>query len=190
MSYQDLFWCVWDENQPKLAMSIMRCATGVYRYRGDPQDVVQEVMLSAYREWNSFDEDRAAFNTWVLWLTKQYLANLYDKRRLQTISLSFRAEDGGEPLAETIADEFIHPEDTIAENERQVQIWTTVHELFLAHRNTRKGQVLEAMAALIDEDIEPTLRNIAALAGCSHTWVARELREIRKWLRQTHFTPP
>lgn len=188
VTYQDLFWYVWNENQPKLATSIVRCAVGKYRYRGDPQDVVQEVMLSAYREWSSFDESRAAFSTWVLWLTKQYLANLYDKRRLQTVSLFLEAEDGTEPLTETIADEFIHPEDTIAENERQVQIWTTVQGLFLAHRDTRKGQILEAMAALIDSGTKPTLRNIAALVGCSHTWVAKELEGIRKWLKTSNGT--
>lgn len=183
---------------PELAMSITKCATGRYRYRGDPQDVVQEVMLAAYLRWRDYDEERAAFNTWVLGLTKQYLANLYNTKgtvrgptlgnrpvpQYGLISLFQEAEDGTEPLGETVSDEFIHPEDTIIENEERVQIWATVHELYLAHRNTRKGQVLEVMAALLDEDIKPTLRNIAELVGCSHTQVAVELEGIRKWLSE------
>ena len=182
MSYQNLFWYVWEENMPEVATSIIKCAIGKYRYVGDPQDVVQEVMLSAYQNWYAFDENGSNFKTWVLWLTKQYLHNLYDKRRLQTTSLFQQAEDGSEPLTETIAGS-PSPEDILIEQERLTQIWTTIHELFLAHRNTRKGQILEAMAALIDEGLKPSTRNIAGLVGCSHTTVATELEEIRQWLR-------
>ena len=183
---------------PELATSITKCAIGPYRYRGDPQDVVQEVMFSAYQKWRGYDESRSAFKTWVLELTKQYLANLYSTKGVGAgpglgnrpvpnyglVSLQQEAEDGSEPLAEVVSDEFTHPEIVIIERERQVQIWTTVHELYLAHRDTRKGQVLEAMAALLDAGLKPTLRNIAALVGCSHTQIAVELEEIRKWLKQ------
>ena len=185
---------------PELATSITKCAMGPYRYRGDPQDVVQEVMLAAYLKWREYDERRAAFNTWVLGLTKQYLANLYDAKGVGrgptlgqravpeygVVSLFQEAEDGSEPLTETVGDEFMHPEIVIIERDHRVQIWTTVHELYLAHRNTRKGQVLEAMAALIDEGIKTTLRNIAAVVGCSHTQVATELEGIRKWLKSNN----
>lgn len=184
-THQDLFWYVWEENMPQVAQSIIKCAIGKYRYRGDPQDVVQEVMLSAYEKWYAYDKKRGGFRTWVLELTKQYLALLYKKRRLKTISFDLEYELPSAHigfLAEILPSNLPTPEEVILEEERQVQICMTVDNLFLAHRNTRKGQILEAMAALVDDGRKASTRNIAALVGCSHATVAAELKEIRKWL--------
>ena len=191
-TYQDLFWYVWEENMPELATSIVKCAMGPYRYRGDPQDVVQEVMLSAYGKWYEYDKEASAFRTWVLMLTKQYLSNLYKTKgkitgpglgnrpvpRYSLVSLE------GTQLS--IPANSPTPEEVVIKEEDRVQIWTTVHELFLAHRETRKGQILEAMAALIDEELKPTYRLLAKMVGCSHSTVAKELEEIRKWLGTDH----
>lgn len=189
-TYQDLFWHVWEENMPELATSIVKCAVGPYRYRGDPRDVVQEVMLLTYRDWYEYDKEASAFRTWVLMKTKRYLSNLYKTRgkttgpglgnrpvpRYSLVSLE------GTQLS--IPANSPTPEEVIIASEEQVQIWTTMHELFLAHRNTRKGRILEAMAALIDEELKPTYRLIAKMIGCSHSTVATELGEIREWLRE------
>lgn len=199
-AYQNLFWYVWRDHMPGLEQSIIKCAIGRYRYRGDVQDVVQEVLLSAYEKWYSYDEDRAGFTTWVLELTKQYLANLYNTKGVgmgpgrgnravpeyTTVRLPafVRLNNNGEsvPLSEVIPSNSPTPEEVIVADEEWVQICTTVHELFLANRNTRKGQILEAMAALIDDELKPTTRLIAKMVGCSHSTVASELKEIRKWL--------
>lgn len=201
MSYQDLFWHVWEENMPRLATSIVKYAMGPYRYRGDPQDVVQEVMLSAYLKWNDYDREASAFSTWVLMLTKQYLSSLYNTLgtgrgpglgnrpipRYKLISLDSGVQPqpefiSTEPLIEFVSDGKLTPEEVVITNEERVQICTTMHELFLAHRETRKGRILEAMAALIDEDLKPSTRLIAEMVGCSHGTVATELKEIREWL--------
>ena len=187
-TYRDLFWYVWKENMPELAASIVKCAVGPYRYRGDPQDVVQDVMLSAYGKWYEYDKEASAFRTWVLMLTKQYLSNLYKTKgkttgpglgnrpvpRYNLVSLE------GTQLS--IPTNSPTPEEVVIKEEDRVQIWTTVHELFLAHRETRKGQILEAMAALIDEELKPTYRLLAKMIGCSHSTVAKEMEEIREWL--------
>lgn len=190
-TYQDLFWCAWQANMPELATSIVKCAVGPYRYRGDPQDVVQEVMLSAYGNWYAYDAKASAFRTWVLMLTKQYLSNLYKTKGKTTGPgpgnrpipryglVGLYTEDG---TALPIPANSPTPEEAIIANEERVQIRTTVHELFLANRDTRKGQILEAMAALIDEELKPTTRLIASLVGCSHSTVAEDLKEIREWL--------
>ena len=173
---------------PELSTSIVKCAMGPYRYKGDPQDVVQEVMLSAYQRWYAYDAEASAFRTWVLMLTKQYLSNLYKVKgkttgpglgnrpvpRYRLISL-----DGTQLSIPTNSPS---PEEVIILEEERVQIRTTVHELFLANRNTRKGQILEAMAALIDEELKPSTRLIAKMVGCSHSTVAKEIQEIREWL--------
>ena len=203
MDYRDLFWHVWEENMPRLATSIAKCAMGPYRYKGDPQDVVQEVMLSAHEKWYEYDKEASAFSTWVLWLTRQYLSNLYTTKDVgsgpgrgnravpQYMLISLDAEPHPDPdpefintgtLMRFVSDDSPTPEEIIIANEDRVQIWTTVHELFLAHRNTRKGQILEAMAALIDQELKPTYRLIAKMVGCSHSTVAMELRRIREWL--------
>ncbi len=191
MDYQDLFWYVWEENMPELATSIIKCAMGPYRYRGDPQDVVQEVMLSAYGKWYEYDKEASAFSTWVLMLTKQYLSNLYSvmgvgrgptlgNRPVPRYGLvSLYTEDGG-ALPTPVNSPT--PEEIVMGNERRVQICTTVQELFLALRGTRKGQILEAMASCIDTEFKPTTRLIASMVGCSHSTVAKDLREIREWL--------
>lgn len=196
-AYQRLFWYVWREHMPKLEQSIIKCAVGPYRYQGDPHDVVQEVMLSAYQNWYNYDDAKSSFNTWVLWLTRQYLSNLYETLGVGTgpgrgnrpipryglVSLTQEAEDGSEPLTETIPGS-PSPEDIVIRDEEKVQICTTVHELFMANRDTRKGQILEAMAALIDDGIlRPSTRLIAAMVGCSHSTVSTELKEIREWLK-------
>ena len=189
-TYQDLFWYVWEENMPELAASIAKCAMGPYRYRGDPQDVVQEVMLTAHGKWYEYDKEASAFNTWVLWLTRQYLFNLY-KIKGKTTGPGL----GNRPIPQyslvsldgtqlSIPTNSLTPEEVIILEEERVQIRTTVHELFLANRDTRKGQILEAMAALIDEELKPTTRLIADMIGCSHSTVAKELMEIREWLQQ------
>lgn len=189
-TYQDLFWYVWEENMPELAASIVKCAMGPYRYRGDPQDVVQEVMLTAHGKWYEYDKEASAFNTWVLWLTRQYLFNLY-KVKSKTAGPGL----GNRPIPQyslvsldgtqlSIPTDSPTPEEVIILEEERVQIRTTVHELFLANRNTRKGQILEAMAALIDEGLKPTTRLIASMVGCSHSTIAKDLKEIRKWLQQ------
>ncbi len=186
-TYQDLFWYVWEENMPGLATSITKCAVGPYRYRGDPQDVVHEVMLAAYGKWYEYDREASAFKTWVLMLTKQYLSNLYKVKGKTTgpglgnrpvpqyklVSLDFAFVSSGSPT----------PEEVIINAEERVQTCTTVQELFLAHRDTRKGQILEAMAALIDKEMKPTCRLIAKMVGCSHSTIATELKEVRAWLK-------
>lgn len=191
-TYQDLFWYVWKENMPELATSIIKCAVGPYRYRGDPQDVVQEVMLAAYRKWYEYDKEASAFRTWVLMLTKQYLSNLYKTKSKTTgpglgnrpvPRYSLVSLDGTQLSIPTNSPT---PEEIIIASEDRVQIRTTVHELFLAHRSTRKGQILEAMAALIDEELKPTYRLIAKMIGCSHSTVAKELEEIREWLSKNN----
>lgn len=187
-TYRDLFWHVWEENMPELATSIVKCAMGPYRYRGDPQDVVQEVMLAAYGKWYEYDKEASAFRTWVLWLTRQYLYNLYETKGRTT-----GPGPGNRPVPRyslvslegtqlSIPANSPTPEEVIVASEERIQIWTTVHELFLAHRDTRKGQILEAMAALIDEELKPTTRLIAGMVGCSHSTIAKELGEIREWL--------
>jgi len=198
-TYQQLFWYVWEEHMPKLGQSIIKCAMGPYRFQGDPQDVVQEVMLSAYQNWYSYDETASAFSTWVLWLTRQYLSNLYATKgvgmgpglgnravpQYGLISLYQEAEDGSEPLTEIISGSLSLPEDIIIRNEEKERVQICIHELFLANRNTRKGQILEAMAALIDDGLKPSTRLIAEMVGCSHSTVSNELKEIRKWLVTT-----
>ena len=191
MTYRDLFWWTWQENMPELATSIVKYAVGPFRYRGDPQDVVQEVMLSAYDKWYEYDKGASAFKTWVLWLTKQYLSDLYSNKGVgrgpglgnrpvpQYNLVGLYTEDGSTlPIPANLPT----PEEIFVENERCIQIWTTMQELFLALRGTRKGQILEAMASCIDTQFKPTTRLIADMIGCSHTTIAKDLKEIREWL--------
>jgi RNA polymerase sigma factor (sigma-70 family) len=177
MEYRDLFWYVWQENEPELSRSIIKLAF-IRRYQGDPQDVVQNVMLYAYSKWHEYDPSRS-FKTWILWLAKSHIGNLYQLRRLEAVSIFQETEDGDE-LIEVIPVKGMTPEEVIIKKERRIQIWIAVSKL-----NPRQVAIVKTMLRLILENRKPTMRAVAERVGCSHTTVNGELVQIRQALQKT-----
>ena len=62
------------------------------RFRGDVEDIAQDVFLKVFRAISQFDPSRARFSTWVYTFVRNHCYDVLKKRRIATTSLS--AEDG------------------------------------------------------------------------------------------------
>lgn len=185
------FWGQWLAGKEDLEQSIIKLGV-VKRYQGDYGDLIHEVILLAYDRWRSFDPERASFKTWVLWLTRMGLSNIYRQNRLPVPGARQQMYAGEQRCPGTggsvpvDAEEVLSviapgptPEEMVLDKLEAESAQATITSLLVLHRNTPKGQTLEAMAALIDAGIKLSLRNIAEVVGISHTTVATLLREIR-----------
>ena len=63
-------------------------------YRGEMEDITQEILLRVFRALDRFDIGRGVkFTTWVLTFVRNYCLDILKKRRLHTVSLTSRNED-------------------------------------------------------------------------------------------------
>ena len=196
----DAFWVNWLSDLEDIQKSIFAFCV-VKNFRGDPRDLLHDVMLIALDKWPEFQRTRASFKTWVLWIARARLFQLYRTERLPVPGARQNAKDGkyigavtgstllsleqetedGALLSETVPDDGIEIELAIIYKEEALIIGTYIKSL---GTKTVKGRVLRAMADLIDRGQKPSTRKIARLVGCSHTKVASVLGEIRKDLEE------
>jgi len=176
---QDAFWVNWLIHLEDITSSIFKLCY-VKRYRGDPRDVVHETMMIAQERWPEYQRSKAGFKTWVIWITRAYLSNLYATDRLPMMQ-SLDGEEDDTPLLEAIPGESPDVELAMIASDRTQAILSYVMSLDMSGM---KVVVLRAMAQLIEDGKKPSSRNIAELVGFSHTTVCKVVKEIRKDLEE------
>lgn len=189
-TYQDVFWLNWLTEKDSIERSICAMCAAKY-YRGDPQDVVHDVMLIAYERWKEYRSELSAFKTWVLWLTRMRLTEIY-RARLPVLGARQNAVDGeyiGAINASTLLP-LDMVDETVSTGPQSVEL-TVIgridHEVFWEYvdgADGMKATVLRAMADLAESGGRLSTRSIAAIAGVSHTTVARVLLEVRDDLEE------
>ncbi len=107
-----------------------------YRFTGDPadaEDITQEVFLKVYRNLNSFDPAKGAFQTWITTLTRNLLVDNYRRTRLDRVSDSLdqspSPEDDGPTMADRLADSRPGPEQHYAGLELKARIQSALAQL-------------------------------------------------------------
>ncbi|MHC4515179.1 MAG: RNA polymerase sigma factor [Planctomycetota bacterium] len=81
-----------DMHQPILAFAYRMLGPA---YRGEMEDIAQEIFLRLFRALDRFDVGRGVkFTTWAFTFVRNYCLDVMKKRRLRTMSLT--AEDGDE----------------------------------------------------------------------------------------------
>ena len=82
-----------------LRPELLRFACWLTRDRATAEDVVQEALLRAWRSRDAL-KDRSALRAWLVTIVRREHARLYERKRLDTLSLeeAMSASDGG-PLA-------------------------------------------------------------------------------------------
>ncbi len=76
-----------------LRPEVMRFAYWLVRDRAIAEDVVQETMLRAWRSQGSLHDRRAA-RAWLLTIARREHARLYERKRLELVSLDEGLEEG------------------------------------------------------------------------------------------------
>ncbi len=107
-----------------------------YRFTGDPtdaEDITQEVFLKVYRNLNSFDPTKGAFQTWITTLTRNLLVDNYRRTRLDRISDSLDAsastDEDGPTMADRLADTRPNQEQHYAGLELKARIQSALAQL-------------------------------------------------------------
>ena len=81
------------------------------------EDIAQEVFIKAWRNLKRFDQSKN-FKTWLFTITKNTALDFLKKKKAIPFS-EFESEDGGNFLADTIADEADSLEDIFKKKEKR-----------------------------------------------------------------------
>lgn len=101
-----------------------------YRFAGsldDAQDLTQEVFIKMYRTLDSFDPERASFNTWITTVTRNLLVDHFRKTKYDRATDSMDAPQGAEEDGQTMGQQL--PDKGPSPDERLDRLETkqTVH---------------------------------------------------------------
>jgi len=89
-----------------LRPEVLRFAYWLARDRAIAEDVVQEAMLRAWRSQGSL-HDRGAARAWLLTIARREHARLYERKRLELVSLDEGLEEGHLVAAVNVAEQEI-----------------------------------------------------------------------------------
>jgi RNA polymerase sigma-70 factor (ECF subfamily) len=129
----------WLEDAQEVALLVRRCVAGdaaawedivqrftrriyniCYRFAGsadDAQDLSQEVFIKMYRTLDSFDPERASFNTWITTVTRNLLVDHFRKTKYDRATDSIDATPGedadGQPLSDRLPDKGAGPAESL-----------------------------------------------------------------------------
>jgi RNA polymerase sigma-70 factor (ECF subfamily) len=148
---------------------VFRVAFGVLRHRADAEDVTQEALARAYRNFHKL-RDRKAFRAWLVRITWRLALNRQrsDRRRAAREAL-----DAPIAASSTTADE-------IEQSERAAQLWAAIDAL------PPKLRLVTVLAGIEEHDIceVASLLRIPEGTVKSRLFLARrQLKELLQWTR-------
>jgi RNA polymerase sigma-70 factor (ECF subfamily) len=148
---------------------VFRVAYGVLRHRADAEDIAQEALAKAYRNFHRL-RDRSAFRSWLVRITWRLALN---KQRGERRRLAREASDAVAAAVSTAPD-------PLEQRERATQLWAAIDAL------PPKLRMVTVLAGIEEHD----LREVAALLGIpegtvkSRLFLARQrLKELLQWTK-------
>lgn len=154
------------EFEARLAESLrlaFRVAYGVLRHRQDAEDVAQEAMTKAYRNFNRLRE-RDRFRTWLVRITWRLAIDHQRSCRRQAITESIPAETGNVETAT----------DILVARERSMQLWRAIDAL------PEKLRIVTVLAGIEEHNI----REVALLLDLPEGTIKSRLFLARQRLKE------
>jgi len=103
-SKHDRFIAYYNDNKDKLFTYLM---VRLNFDRSLAEDLLMDVVLKAYKNFNKFDPDKGSFKTWIFTLTRNHLMNYWrDNKKKTTVSLEDLEEEGFSPAVTEAEDYF------------------------------------------------------------------------------------
>ena len=137
----DQFISYYQENKDKLFTYLM------YRLNFDralAEDLLMDIVLKAYENFNKFDPEKGSFKTWIFTLAHNHLVNFWrDNKKKKTVSLENMEEEG-------ISVAFVEAEDPVSQEieSRKIQ-----HILSLMNESDREIITLRYLEELSYKEI-------------------------------------
>jgi RNA polymerase sigma-70 factor (ECF subfamily) len=154
----------------RYAPSLYRLAYSILLVDQDAEDVLQEVMVYAFRNLHRYDPARAAFRTWLYTITVSRCRNARRRKWLPTVALASLLNVGVEPSA---------PEDELPEVRAA---WSEVHGSLQEALHTLSSRLREAVALRYGQGL--TYREMAAIMDCPQKTAESRVRLAHEHLRR------
>jgi RNA polymerase sigma-70 factor (ECF subfamily) len=158
-----------DMHQPILAFAYRMLGPG---YRGEMEDIAQEIFLRLFRTLDRFDLSRGVkFTTWVFTFVRNYCLDIRKKRRMNTVSLTAANPDEGQWALED--DRVVGPERHAWNQEIQAKVDEALEQLTAEQR----------AVFVMREQKGMEYREIASRTGVAEGTVKSRLHRARLALR-------
>jgi RNA polymerase sigma-70 factor (ECF subfamily) len=152
------------------APGVYRLAYSILLHIQDAEDVVQEVLIYAFRSLRNYDPNRGLFRTWLYTITVSRCRNARRRKWLPTLNLSSLLGLGIEPRA---PDEH-EPETAVA--------WLNACETLEKALGTLSPRLREAVALRYGQGL--TYREMADVLGCPQKTAESRVRLAHQALRE------
>ncbi len=152
------------------APSLYRLSYSILLVEQDAEDVLQEVMVYAFRNLHRYDPGRAAFRTWLYTITISRCRNARRRKWLPTIALGHLLNVGVEPSA---------PED---ESPEVRAAWAEVRGSLQDALRTLSPRLREAVALRYGQGL--TYREMAEIVDCPQKTAESRVRLAHEQLRK------
>jgi RNA polymerase sigma-70 factor (ECF subfamily) len=163
---QAAYAALYDRHAP----SLYRLAYSILLVAQDAEDVLQEVMVYAFRNLDRYDPARAAFRTWLYTITVSRCRNARRRKWLPTVALANLLNVGVEPSA---------PEDELPEVRAA---WAEVRGSLQDALRTLSPRLREAVALRYGQGL--TYREMAAIMDCPQKTAESRVRLAHEQLRR------
>ncbi len=154
----------------RYAPSLYRLAYSVLLDEQDAEDVLQEVMIYAFRNLHRYDPARGAFRTWLYTITISRCRNARRRKWLPTVALTNLLAAGLEPPAPATDS----PEHRAA--------WTEVHDSLRRALGMLSPRLREAVALRYGQGL--TYREMAEIMECPQKTAESRIRLAHEQLRK------
>lgn len=133
-----------------------------YRFTGSPdeaEDLTQEVFVRMFRTLDSYDQDKAAFMTWVTTMTRNLLVDNFRKTKYDRASDSLESSVGndedGPTLGERIQDTAQTPDEKLHSRETKEMVHAALQKL---SPELREAVILRDLQDMDYRDIATVLK--------------------------------
>jgi RNA polymerase sigma factor (sigma-70 family) len=133
-----------------------------YRFTGSAdqaEDLTQEVFVRMFRSLNSYDPDKAAFNTWITTLTRNLLVDNFRKtkydRTTDSLECNVTGDEDGPTLGEQIRDNASTPDEKLQSSETKQIVHNALQKL---SPELREAVILRDLQDMDYRDIAQVLK--------------------------------
>lgn len=158
-----------------------------YRFAGsadDAQDLTQEVFIKMYRTLDSFDPERASFNTWITTVTRNLLVDHFRKTKYDRATDSMDAPQGtdedGQTMGDQMADKGPSPDERLDRLETRQMVHNALQRL---SPELREAVILRDLQDMDYKEIAAVLK---VPEGTVKSRINRGRTELARLLQRTN----